>query len=460
MDKNDNPYIDQIVELKKIPELKPVNHLSNFIDNLPTYISPCYGDPSERTIYSGGYLSDEGFTKPLETITDYQNVMYQRAGPRKEVCFDNKKVKAAILTCGGICPGLNVVIREIFMTLTYNYQVEEVYGIKFGYQGIYSDPKDTYIRLNSQVVRDIHKTGGSILGSSRGGFELTKIVDALEKNGINMLFVIGGDGTHKGIKEISNECIRRKLYISVSGIPKTIDNDIPIIDFTFGFETAVAEAVKVIDAANVEATSAVNGVGIVKLFGRSCGFISLFATLASRDVNICIIPEEKFELYGENGLLEYVIKRVQAKGHCVIVIAEGAGDAIIDYKVDDTGITDKSGNKKLPDIGVIIKNELSSYSAKKSIELTIKYIDPTYIIRAVPTNAHDTYYCARIANNAVHCSFAGWTGFTSGVVNMRGVIIPIDHITSIGNKTINPKTNSDYLNMLGSTGQPAFRNKK
>jgi len=451
---------EEVDSLKLNTALKQCNHLSSFIDDIPIYLSPIYGNPTERTLYNGGYLEEDGFIKFNETILAYDKNEYLRAGPRKFVTFDHKKVKAGILTCGGICPGLNVVIREIYMTLYYNYQVENIYGIKYGYQGIYQDPKESYIKLDTEIVRNIHKLGGSILGSSRGGFDLDKIVDALVSNGINMLFIIGGDGTHRGINEIANECIKRKLHISVVGIPKTIDNDIPIVDFTFGFETAVEEAVKVISAANVEATSAENGVGIVKLFGRSCGFISLFATLASRDVNVCIIPEEKFELYGEHGLLEYITNRALIKKHCVLVIAEGAGDAILDIKVEDTGMVDKSGNKKLPEIGKIIKDELTSYSKSKNVDLTIKYIDPTYIIRAVPTNAHDTYYCARIANNAVHGAFAGFTGFTSGVVNLKGVFIPIDYLNTLGSRTLDPTTNSDYLYMMGSTGQPKFRNKK
>lgn len=455
-----NSISDKLLNLRLYENLKVCTHLNDFIDNLEPHLSPIYGDPSERGVNSGGYLLDEGFLKPFSTVSGNDGNLYQRIGPAKEILFKPEKVKAGILTCGGICPGLNVVIREIFMTLYYNYQVKDIYGIKYGYQGIYTDMDKSYIKLSTSDVSDIHKKGGSILGSSRGGFELNKIVDALVKNGINMLFIIGGDGTHKGIKEISNECIRRKLKITIAGIPKTIDNDIPIIDFTFGFETAVQEAVKVIEAANIEATSAVNGVGIVKLFGRSCGFISMFASMASRDVNVCIIPEEKFELYGEKGLLSYIIRRVKEKGHCVIVIAEGAGDGLIDYKIEETGKTDKSGNKTLPDIGKIIKDELTSFSKKIDFELTIKYIDPTYIIRAVPTNSHDTYYCARIASNAVHGTFAGFTGFTSGVVNLKGCIIPINYLNDVGLKKIDPKHSSDYFYLIGSTGQPAFKSKK
>lgn len=340
-------YLNELEELQKNSKIKPCYHVSQFSDP-EVFLNPCYGDPTERTVYQGGFLSDEGFLNPQSIVYhDETGLRFSKSGPRKYISFDPKNVVAGILTCGGICPGLNVVIRELYMTLKYNYQVEKIFGIKNGYQGIYTDTEKTYIPLENNLVKDIHKYGGTILGSSRGGFDLDKIVDALIEKKINMLFIIGGDGTHRGIEKIAVECIKRKLKIAICGIPKTIDNDIPIIDRTFGFETAVEQAVKVVEAANVEANSAINGIGIVKLFGRSCGFISLYAALASRDVNICLIPESEFELYGEKGLLDFVITRVKERGHCLIVVAEGCGTAIKDLDVGDSGVVDKSGNKKL-----------------------------------------------------------------------------------------------------------------
>lgn len=340
-------YINELAELQEKSDVKICNHISSYIDT-ELFLNPCYGDPRDRTVHKGGYLSDIGFTNPKELVYhDDLSLKFIKSGPRKYISFDHNKVTAAILTCGGICPGLNVVIRELYMTLKYNYQVDKVYGIKNGYQGIYSDFKTNYIPLESNTVRDIHKYGGTILGSSRGGFDLDKIVESLIKNKIDMLYIIGGDGTHRGIQKIAEECIARKLKIVVVGIPKTVDNDIPVIDRTFGFESAVEQSVHVIEAANVEANSAVNGIGIVKLFGRSCGFISLYATLASRNVNVCLIPESEFELHGKNGLLDFVVTRVKERGHCLIVVAEGSAQAIKDLDVKDTGVTDKSGNKKL-----------------------------------------------------------------------------------------------------------------
>jgi 6-phosphofructokinase 1 len=270
-------------------------------------------------------MSEKAFVKHDDHFK-YDGKAFMRAGPRLHISFKPETVKVAIVTCGGLCPGLNVVIREIVMSLYYNYGVKTIYGIKWGYSGFYEDNFKHWIPLSPNVVTDIHTQGGTILGSSRGGFDAIKICDALETKGINMIFGIGGDGTQRGIASLNEEINKRKLKIVLAGIPKTIDNDIPLIDRSFGFESAVEEAVKAISSANVEANCVPNGIGLVKLFGRSCGFIAMEATMASRDVNICLIPEAKYNLYGEKGLLSFIFKRLKLKGHCVIVVAEGAGN--------------------------------------------------------------------------------------------------------------------------------------
>ena len=193
---------------------------------------------------------------------------------------------------------------------------------------------------------------------------------------------------------LSKELKNRKSSIILAGIPKTIDNDIPLIDRSFGFESSIEQAVKAIQSANVEATCTPNGVGLVKLFGRSCGFIALQSSLASRDVNVCLIPESTFNLHGEQGFLEFLRRRLEMKGHCVIVVAEGAGSAVLDKTVGDTGKTDKSGNPILPDIGKILKDEIKSFFDNLKVEVNMKYIDPTYIIRSCPANSFDANYCA------------------------------------------------------------------
>ena len=318
------------------------------------------------------------------------NVGFMRGGPRIHIALKPEDVKVVILTCGGLCPGLNVVIRELVMSLWFNYGVRSIYGIQWG--GIYDE--SAWMELNPLKVKDIHNMGGTILGTSRGGFDGEKIIDTFVSKNINMVFSIGGDGTHRGILAMSKEIERRGLKIIIAGIPKTIDNDIPIIDRSFGFESSVEQAVKTIQSANVEANSVKNGIGLVKLFGRSCGFIALKASLASRDVNICLIPESGFHLYGEFGLLEFIFNRLHVKQHCIIVVAEGAGSAILDKTIKGTGMTDKSGNPILPDIGNILKDEIKKYAETKGVEVTLKYIDPTYIIRSCPANSFDVNYCA------------------------------------------------------------------
>ena len=421
---------------------------------IKTLISPCYGDPLNRDVMSGGFIQKEHFTKLGRVVTADDGAKYIKAGPRYHVALDNEKVKACIVTCGGLCPGLNVVIRELVMSMRYNYGVQDIFGIKWGYSGFYDD--ESWVRLTPDDVKEIHTQGGTVLGTSRGGFDGQRIAAEMLKRGINMGFFIGGDGTHRGIKELTKIFRQKKEKVILVGIPKTIDNDIPIIDSSFGLDAAVAESVHVIRAANVEANCNPNGIGLVKLFGRSSGFVAMYATLAARDVNICLIPEVPFNLYGENGLLDYIFKRLEIKHHVVIVVGEGAGFAVKDYDVKVSGKTDKSGNPVLPDIGVLLKEEIKKKAKELGIEINLKYIDPTYIVRAGPANSFDCNYCAKLAQNAVHCAFAGYTNFSIGIVNNHTCMIPIDKISQEGVVRKIKTSDSDYLMMLASTGQPSF----
>ena len=421
---------------------------------IKTLISPCYGDPLNRDVMSGGFIQKEHFTKLGRVVTADDGAKYIKAGPRYHVALDNEKVKACIVTCGGLCPGLNVVIRELVMSLRYNYGVQDIFGIKWGYSGFYDD--ESWVRLTPDDVKEIHTQGGTVLGTSRGGFDGQRIAAEMLKRGINMGFFIGGDGTHRGIKELTKIFRQKKEKVILVGIPKTIDNDIPIIDRSFGLDSAVTESVHVIRAANVEANCNPNGIGLVKLFGRSSGFVAMYATLAARDVNICLIPEVPFNLYGENGLLDYIFKRLEIKHHVVIVVGEGAGFAVKDYDVKISGKTDKSGNPVLPDIGVLLKEEIKKKAKELGIEINLKYIDPTYIVRAGPANSFDCNYCAKLAQNAVHCAFAGYTNFSIGIVNNHTCMIPIDKISQEGVVRKIKTSDSDYLMMLASTGQPSF----
>jgi 6-phosphofructokinase 1 len=295
--------------------------------------SPLAGISSYRSVFGGeGFLPEDSFIAPGSFVLSdamftqkrqiNQAKKYLKAGPRKEIFFKPAEVRAAIVTCGGLCPGLNVVIRELVMCLWYNYGVKHIYGIKYGFKGFYSHEWEP---LTPKVVVDIHHLGGTILGSSRGGFDSEKIIQAMKDNQINQVYVVGGDGTHRGIDVLYREIARQQLAISVCGIPKTIDNDIPIIDKSFGFETSVEEAQRAIRSAHVESRAHERGVGLVKLMGRSAGFLAMHATIASRDPNICLIPEFPFDLQGTRGLYDYVYQRLKMRGRITMVVAEGAG---------------------------------------------------------------------------------------------------------------------------------------
>ena len=309
------------------------------------------------SLKDNAFVNDNNFVLQEKFYTDTlaieTSLKFPRAGARSYVTFQDKEVVAGIVTCGGLCPGLNVVIRSVVMSLWNDYNVKKIYGIKWGYRGFYEEFPKNWIELNPKVVENIHNLGGTMLGSSRGGFNAPAMIDAIKKMGVNHLYIIGGDGTHRGVLALQKELRKENIQVSISGIPKTIDNDIPFIDRSFGFHTACEAAVTFIDSANVESEAAEYGVGIVKLMGRYCGFIAVASSLASRDVNICLIPEVHFQLEGEHGVYEAIIERAKAKGHCVIVIAEGAEDGMIPEerermraKLGGSQVKDESGNVK------------------------------------------------------------------------------------------------------------------
>jgi 6-phosphofructokinase 1 len=347
------------------------------------------------------------------------------------------------------------------MTHAYNYGTSQIYGIKDGYSGFYTE--DSIVRLTPKDVNDIHSIGGSFLRTSRGGWDLKAISDSIEKHGFNQVYIIGGDGTHRGISALIEEFSRRRSTVAFIGIPKTIDNDIPFIDKSFGFDTAVEEAQRAINSANVEANSANWGVGLVKLMGRNSGFIAMHSALASRDVNVCLIPEAKYELNGDSGIYNYVYRRLLSKKHAVIVVAEGAASGCADECLTTEG-TDASGNPLLFDIGSHIKQGLVKYCKAQGMEVTLKYIDPTYMIRTVPAQASDKILCATLAQSAVHGAFAGFTGFSVGTVGGQSCLIPICTLAKTkegyqakpGQRRVDPATSLEWWRLVSSTGQPIF----
>ena len=369
------------------------------------------------------------------------------AGARKKIYFDPSKTRAGIVTCGGLCPGLNDVIRALVLELTRLYGVRTVYGFCNGFQGFIAQYGRPVIQLTPDLVDTINEHGGTILGSSRGKQDPVEIVDCLERMGINVLFVIGGDGSIRGAMSIAQEIENRGAKIAVVGVPKTIDNDIQFIDQSFGFQTAFSEAAKAIRAAHVEAQGAPNGVGLVRLMGRHSGFIACYASLAMSDANFVLIPEVPFHLEGENGLLESLRKRLERRGHAVIVVAEGAGQEL----VPPSQSTDASGNKKLVDIGVFLRDQITQYFQERQIELNLKYIDPSYVIRSVPANPYDSVLCMRLAHNAVHAAMCGRTEVIVSRMHMRFVHVPMSLAIRQRN-TVDPHGDL-WMTVLESTGQ-------
>lgn len=373
---------------------------------------------------------------------------FEPSGPRKNLYFDPAKTKCAIVTCGGLCPGINDVIRAVVMEAYHKYKVAGVLGIKYGLEGFIPKYGHEVLELTPENVANIYQFGGTILGSSRGPQEATEIVDTLERLNINILFMIGGDGTMRAMNSIIQEIDRRELKKAVIGIPKTIDNDINFISQSFGFETAVFKATEAIQCAHIEAVGYRNGIGIVKLMGRESGFIAAHACLAMKEVNFVLVPEMPFALEGEGGLLEALEKRLERRKHAVIVVAEGAGQ----HLVQKTCKTDASGNVILADIAEILKKEIKDYLDAKDIPFSMKYIDPSYIIRAVPANANDRVYCGFLAQGAVHAAMSGRTDMVIAKLMDRYVHLPLDLVIR-KRKKIN--IHSEYFrSVLESTGQP------
>lgn len=435
--------------------LEDVPHLTNFIPDLPSYPNPLHKSQAYAIVKQTFVSPEDVVAEEIVVQKDSpRGVHFRRAGPREKVYFKSEEVRACVVTCGGLCPGINTVIREIVCGLNYMYGVDDILGIEGGYRGFYS--KNT-LQLTPKVVNDIHKRGGTFLRTSRGGHDTQKIVDNIQDRGINQVYIIGGDGTQKGAALIYQEVEKRGLQVAVAGIPKTIDNDIAVIDKSFGFDTAVEEAQRAINAAHVEVESVENGVGVVKLMGRYSGFIAMFATLASRDVDCCLIPESPFYLEGKGGLFEFVEQRLKENGHVVIVLAEGAGQEYVAQSMHTVNERDASGNRLLLDVGLWLSQQIKDHFTKvQKMAINMKYIDPTYMIRAIPSNASDNIYCTLLAQSAVHGAMAGYTGFTVGPVNSRHAYIPISRVTETQN--IVKLTDRMWARLLASTNQPSFLN--
>jgi len=367
------------------------------------------------------------------------------AGPREMLFFDPAAIACGIVTCGGLCPGINDVIRAVTLSLHHHYGIKRIYGFRYGYEGLVKRLGHHPLELTPASVSRIGELGGTILGSSRGPQEPAEMVDYLEELGVCILFAIGGDGTLKGAGRIAAEASRRGRSLSVIGIPKTIDNDISCVQKTFGFETAVAEAHRAIYAAHTEASGARNGIGLVKLMGRDSGFIAAYAALIDSQVNFCLVPEVSFTFAG---FLNSLAERLQHRGHAVVVAAEGAGQELLAGGAGH----DPSGNIRLGDIGTFLRDVIKGHFAQGGTEVNLKYIDPSYIIRSQPANPHDSALCLLLGQNAVHAGMSGRTNMVVGLWNHQFVHVPIVLATRQRRK-IDPE-GWLWSSVLASTGQP------
>jgi 6-phosphofructokinase 1 len=373
----------------------------------------------------------------------------ERAGPRRKIFFDPAGLNCGIVTCGGLCPGLNDVVRTITLSLIWQYGVKNVYGFRYGYAGLTSKTPQPPMLLTPELVNDIHLKGGDILSLSRGPQDADEMADTLEHMGISVLFTIGGDGTLRGARNLAEAIRKRGLKISIIGIPKTIDNDIPGIEQSFGFSTAVEAARDAISCAHEEARGAWNGVGLVKLMGRDSGFIAAYATLANSDVNFCFIPEVPLVLDGQNGFLNELESRLDNRHHAVVVVAEGAGGHLTEE--NDAPRTDASGNILRGDIGLILKERIAEYFRQKKKPLSMKYIDPSYMIRGLPADSNDSGFCVMLGQNAVHAGMSGRTNMVVGYWNQYYVHIPTS-LTILRRKKVDPEGRL-WQTVLEITGQ-------
>lgn len=421
---------------------------------MPDFTVPILGEPTVRSPLDlstrlGDYIAD--FTPPDARIlydpTGVDRATMEVAGPRQRNFFRGEEVVAGMVTCGGLCPGMNNVIRGLVRGLWFSYGARRIWGFRYGFLGLTKRCPQQPMALDPDLIHDIHLKGGTILGSSRGPQEPAEMVDVLQGMGVNVLFCIGGDGTLRGAEAIYHEVTRRSATIAVVGVPKTVDNDILYVEKTFGYETAVAIAAEAVRAAHVEATDVPMGLGLVHLMGRSSGFIAASAALASREANLVLVPEVPFDLHGERGILAYLRWRLRNRGHALVVVAEGAGQEHL-LATDES---DASGNVKLADIGLFLadlfRRELRAEGAN------VKYVDPSYIVRAAPAHAGDAIFCGQLAEAAVHAPMAGKTGLVVGLWLNRFTYLPLSAVTA-GRKVISPD-GAFWRSVVDSTGQPA-----
>jgi 6-phosphofructokinase 1 len=448
--------------------MKPAMPYEEICTQIPTLGEPKVASPihSYTMVTQDGRVVEKAFVSEEEQVLIHdtreyleklkageQPCFFEMAGPRRQIYFDPSKVHCAIVTCGGLCPGTNDVIRALVLELYYLYNVRHIYGVRYGFQGFIPQYGHDLVELTPDLVANIHTFGGTVLSTSRGPQDTGEIVDALDRINIRILFLIGGDGTLRAAAEICREIARRDLRIAVIVIPKTIDNDIALVSRSFGFDTAVEVATTAIHAAHTEAVGSPNGIGLVKLMGRYSGFIAANATLALREVNYVLIPEMDFDLDGECGLLANLEWRLSQRAHALILVAEGAGQKFFQT---NQAVRDPSGNVKPGDIGVFLQQQIKEYFQGRGLEVNLKYIDPSYLIRSVPANYNDRIYCGFLGQNAVHAGMAGKTAMLVSRWHSHYVHIPIE--AAVNRRKEVELDSPLWRSVLESTGQPPLKN--
>jgi 6-phosphofructokinase 1 len=406
-----------------------------------------FTDEDDRVLATGSVRELQPWLERGEPLPSFE-----RAGPRRRLFFDPRAIACGVVTCGGLCPGLNDVVRAIVLRLHYGYGVRRIFGFRYGYAGLVPRHGHEPVALTPEVVDTVHEHGGTFLGSSRGPQDVGEMVDALERLGLSILFVLGGDGGLRGASAIAGEVRRRGLPIAVVGLPKTIDNDLCWIARSFGFATAVEAARGVIRAAHVEARAAWNGIGLVKVMGRHSGLIAVHATLANNDVNFCLVPEVPLVLEGPGGLFDALARRLAEKHHAVVVVAEGAGQEILQRAGPVE--RDASGNAKLADVGVFLRDVIAQRLPASGTPVTIRYFDPSYAIRSQPTTADDARYCLALGHHAVHAGMAGRTNVVVAFWNGHFVHVPIPLVT--GGRRELDRHGEEWQRLVATTGQGAY----
>jgi 6-phosphofructokinase 1 len=453
---------------EKTRGMNPIMPYENLDTGIPSLGEPKVASPIRdyTMVTRDGRVIEKSFVRETDRVLVYDSSEYlenlqpgeqpryfEMAGPRPQIYFDPSKVHCAIVTCGGLCPGTNDVIRAIVLELYYLYNVRHIYGVRYGFQGFIPKYGHDLMELTPDVVANIHTFGGTVLSTSRGPQDTGEVVDALDRINIRILFLIGGDGTLRAASEICREIARRELRIAVIVIPKTIDNDIALVSRSFGFDTAVEVATESIHAAHTEAVGSPNGIGLVKLMGRYSGFITANATLALREVNYVLIPEMDFDLDGDCGLLANIEWRLRERRHALILVAEGTGQKF--FQQEDL-VRDPSGNVKPGDIGVFLQDKIKEYFQGRHIEVNVKYIDPSYLIRSVPANYNDRIYCGFLGQCAVHAGMAGKTAMLVSRWHSHYVHIPIE--AAVNRRKEVELDSALWRSVLESTGQPPLKN--